>query len=196
MIRSFALAACLVGVAFTTIPADACVPEPMRAGESAEEYKARLAQQRERWEMQREPYALQRAAAIFIAREATREFLDEEMAKARTARPTRRSERPVPPPPLMVLRPPESAYFRPVAWFRGAGSDTLIPLTVDWTSCGPSLLGDTGSGKNGALYIFFADAGPISRQTLFEAIAVDGITDPALLEFAANYRRETATLAE
>lgn len=196
MSRRFALASCLAGAALAAIPAHACVPEPMREGESPAEHEARLVQQRDRWEKEREASALRKAASIFIAREATSEIMDEELAKARAAQPDQRSRRHVPPPPPPVLRSPDLSYYRPIAWFRGAGPDAMFPLTVDWTSCGSFRLGDTGSGEDGALYIFFADEGPISAETLFEAIAVNRIADPALFEFAARYRPGNAAPPE
>ena len=48
-------------------------------------------------------------------------------------------------------------------------------------------LGDTTSSKEGDLFVFFARKGRISDDTLIDAIAVDKINDPALMDLVAPY---------
>ena len=103
--------------------------------------------------------------------------------------PRARPGRPPPPVPLPRLIPyPAPTYFKPIDWFRGAKTTALFKVSRSNTSCGPMSLGDTTFSQAGSLYVFFARNGPLTERTLIDAIAVDKITDPVLIDFVAGYR--------
>jgi len=183
MIRHFSLAICLTGTALTVAPAHACLPmlaEPRLPNENDEAYRVRTgAVERERATDRlhaRQAVALQDADAIFIARDTPWS----PPAKTRRGRPA-------------LIRLPQfpyslPIYFEPVDWFRGPQSKALLRVSSAYTSCGPMSIGDTTFSQVGSLYVFFAHKGPLSEKMLIDAIAVDRIDDPALMEFVAKYR--------
>lgn len=169
------------------LPAHACVPAmlpPQRPDESQDAYKTRvdaeMRRQAEQWAIERQANAVSEADLIFVGR-TTDWWPPARMPKLR---PGQR----VPPPVLVPLVFPAPVYFKPVAWFRGEPSTDLFALRGSTTSCGPIGFGDTGAAMKGDLYVFFARKGPLSQKTMIDAISVDAITDPALIEFVAKYR--------
>lgn len=188
MIRTFALLAGLAGSIMLADPAAACVPDPRESqqqGESVAAYEARVQKmERERSEW-RQQGAL-RAPTLFIARAATGEFFAQEAAKRQAGQPSG-SEPPVviPPLPMAVTAP---RYFRPIAWLKGSGSPDLIPIETRQTTCGYMAMGDTLFAQDGVEYVFAAREGPISEKTLLDAIAIDKITEPELVELVARHR--------
>lgn len=186
MIMRVAASACLAALAFVALPAAACVPVPPippLPGESQEAYRARSdAEQKAqaaRWFKERQTNALQNADVIFIARDT--DWWPTPKLRYRNGRPL---------PPVLPLIPyPAPSYYKPIAWFRGARTTGLFKVERDNTSCGPMSLGDTTFSRTGQLFVFFAKKGPLNKRgTLMDAIAVDRIDDPALMEFVARYR--------
>ena len=159
--------------------------EPRLPGESRGAYRQRvaaLAREAEALRPQREAQALrhrqavalEQAAAIFIARST---YLP---------RPTAPDGRPMP----REAIDPFIRHFRPVAWLRGPRADALFPVQVGMTSCGGfTSIGDVRLGGQDEEFVFFARGGPLSMNTLIDAIAVDRVTDPALIAFVAQFRR-------
>jgi len=176
-----------VSVAAFAPEARACMlipPQPL-AGESAAAYRQRLeALEREEeaqrpareaeWLRQRQADGLEHASIIFIARN--------------TEPPQARSARRGPP----VLRPYDwsTSYFTPVAWLRGRQASAPFVVHAGTNSCGGlDGVGDVTLNETGAEFIFFASGEPFTELTLIDAIAVDKITDPALVAFVARSRR-------
>lgn len=185
--------------AFIALPTQACVitmPPPL-PGESPQAYQTRVAEERrqeaERWAKARQADALREADRIFIGRYT---FWSPPYRPA----PVRRA-RPGQPPPLVPLPAPPrikfplSSYYEPIDWFRGAPSTALFRVRGENTSCGPTSIGDTAGGSEGALYLFFARKGPLSEKTLIDAIALDKIDDPVLLAFVEKHRGKAQTPA-
>lgn len=184
--RGMGLAAGLCAALIAFSPARACLPpllESRLADESDADYAARteaLRHEREAARLkERQTMALSISEAIFIAR-------DTDWAPIRR-QPLRNGR----PPPMATISYAPS-YFKPVAWFRGPRTTALFQLRVTMTDCGLMGTGDTASSQPGDLYVFFAHKGPLSRKALIDAIAVDRISDPALMEFVAKYRRKPA----
>lgn len=185
MSRRIALTTCLTAMTLTASPANACMPvlpEPRPAGESDEAYKIRIsAVQRERvatWLKERQAAVLQRADTIVIARDTV---------WSPPYRPQMRHGRPIPPTVQMIPYPAPS-YYKPIDWFRGLRTRALFRVRNSMTSCGAMSIGDTTYSQPGSLYVFFARKGSLSEKTLIDAIAVDRINDPTLMEFVAKYR--------
>jgi len=157
-------------------------PPPPNPGETQQAYRARIdAEQREqqaRWFRERQAGNLERADVIFIARDTP---------WSPPYRPQWRSGRLLPP-KLIPFSYPMPTYFKPIAWFRGGKATGLFKVTGGNTSCGPYSLGDTTFSQTGQLFVFFAHKGPLNDKTLIDAIAVDKINDPALMDFVAPYR--------
>lgn len=194
MIRHIALLACLAATIATLAPASACSiwTEPPLPGETDEAYRIRVValeqEQAVRWAKDRQVRALT-ANLIFIAR--NREWTPP--APHPKPLPKLRPGQPPPPPvliPPVLIQFPAPDYFKPVAWFRGPKITDLFQLRADNTTCGLSGLGDTTHSQPGDVFIFFARKSPVTRDTLIDAIALDKIDDPALLEFVAKYRRK------
>lgn len=195
MIRSFVLTMGLGGSIIIADPASACVlapPEPRLAGESDLAYRTRIEKMSHEIEgrrsIQRQQSAL-KAPTLFIAREASTEFHKQEAAKWAAAQP--KPKRGDPPPPPVPLPPPQfpiPRYFQPVTWIHGAGSPAIFRIETHLTSCGPWSLGDTSAAGEGELLLFFAREGPVSENTLIDAIAIDMITEPELVKLVAAYR--------
>ena len=185
MARRIVWTACLVAVAAMASPARACMPpllDPMLPGETQDAYRARTdILQRERaakWLKERQTDDLQRADAVFVARDTW---------WSPPPRPRLRGGRPLPP-KIMVIPYPAPSYFKPVDWFRGPRTRALFRVTTSNTSCGPMSIGDTTFSQEGKLFVFFARKGPLSEKTLIDAIAIDRIDDPVLMEFIAPHR--------
>jgi hypothetical protein len=123
--------------------------------------------------------ALSNADAIFIARDTN--WTPIRRRQIRNGRPL--------PVGIISYAPP---YFKPVAWFRGPRTTVLFQIRMTMTDCGLMGTGDTASSQPGDVYLFFAHKGPTSQKRLIDAIAVDRINDPALMEFVAKYRRKPA----
>jgi hypothetical protein len=181
-----ALAACLTATTLAPSPVHACMPalpEPRLAGESDEAYKIRTSTlQRERvatWLKERQADVLRRADTIVIARDTP---------WSPPYRPRTRGGRPIPP-RIEPIPYPAPSYYKPIDWFKGVRTRALFRVGKSMTSCGPMGIGDTTYSQPGNLYVFFARKGPPSEKTLIDAIAVDHITDPALMEFVARYRK-------
>jgi len=200
MIRIFALSAGLAGSIMLANSALACVPDPRQSqqeGESVDAYQARIGKlERERSEW-RQRGAL-KAPTLFIARAATADFLDQEAAERRASEPSppaEPGEQPVviPPPPLAVTGP---RYFRPITWLRGTGSQDLVRIETRQTSCGYMSMGDTLFAKDGVDYVFAAREGPISENTLIDAIAIDRITEPELVALVARRQEDPGAGSE
>lgn len=177
-----------VMVAGFAAEASACSPpmvEPPLAGESEEAYRQRVeALEREREAQRpqheaellrhRQAVGLEQATVIFIARST--------MPPQRRAR----AGRPIPPP----VFDPFVRYYRPVAWLRGPQTNARFRVHVSMNSCGGlSSVGDISLGEPDEL-VFFARAGRLSEETLIDAIAADRVTDPALISFVAQTRRQ------
>ncbi len=181
------LIACLTATMLATASARACVPmpmPPMLPGESQDAYKVRIdalfRQQAEDQQRARQADAVSEADLIFVGR-TTDWYPPIRIPRARPGRP-------LPPVPLPRFEFPMPSYFKPVAWFRGAPSTDLFALRGENTSCGPMGFGDTMPATKGDLFVFFAHKGPLTQSTMIDAIAVDAITDPMLLDFVAPYR--------
>ncbi len=203
MMRRIVLTAALGAAALAAPPSSACEP-PIRPeqlpGESTRAYEARLTQLDREQEQTRQAEAFRQAGLILIARHSL-------WAGPHMPAPVHRpSSRPVyrpkglpigrplaytippPPPPRGEIGESGPIYFKPVAWFRGQQAQALFRVERGWTMCGPSGFGDTPYSRPGNLYVFFARAGPLSENTLIDAIALDKVDDPALLTFVAKYR--------
>ncbi len=179
------LLACVAATALAALPVRACLPmppDPPLPGESDAAYKVRTeALQRERtatWLKERQADALQRADAIFVARDI--DWWPPE-------KPRLRNGRPLLPRPIVIPYPAPS-WYKPIDWFRGTPSRGLFRVDRTQTDCGAMSIGDTTFSQTGNLFIFFAHKGPLSQRALIDAIAVDRINDPALMEFVAKYR--------
>lgn len=189
VVRHIVLAVCVTAMLLAGSQASACLPEPMDPqlpNESSADYKLRtdeLRRQRiEQWMPQRQAQALQSAKMIFIGRDTA-------------------WSPPYRPPPPRLKQPPvpslesisgrrHPVYFKPVAWLRGSKKTDLFAVPISSDTCGrPMGFGDVTSETKGKLYVFFASKGPVSRETLIDAIAADAVTDPALVAFVAEYRR-------
>jgi len=189
-----ALTACLTATMLAAAPARGCVPwpaPPMLPGESQEAYKARadalMRQQVAEAKRARQADAVERADVIFVGR-AVDWYPPVRLPRVRPGQPP-------PPAPMPRLDFPLPSYFKPVAWFRGGPSTDLFALRGSNTSCGPTGFGDTGFAMKGDLFVFFARRGPLTQRTMIDAIAVDDIVDPALLDFVARYRKPAAGAA-
>lgn len=198
MLKSPASFAALAGSILLANPASACVPDPrawQQEGESVAAYEARV-QKMERERSERRQQGALNAPTLFIVRAATGEFFEQEAAKWRAAeqmRSAQSGEPPIPPPPPAF---PAPAYFRPIAWLRGAGSPDLISIETRQTTCGYMAMGDTLFAKDGVEYVFAAREGPISEKTLLDAIAIDKITAPELVELIARHREHPGAGSE
>lgn len=193
------LAAVLGATAFAASPASACsiaMPRPALPGESPEAYKTRVAEQErkqtEEWMRTRQANMLKHADLIFVGR-------DTAWAQRYRPSPTRRDRagRPLPPRPVppILIEIPAPSYYKPIDWLRGARSTTLFKVSRSNTTCGSMSIGDTTYSQPGNLYVFFARKGPLSENTLIDAIALDKIDDPALVPFVAKYRSKAQTPA-
>jgi len=179
-----------MGALISPAAARACLPAPPELrleGESDSAYQARSAvvqqQRADAWLKERQTRALSRANLIFIGRDTV--WWPPDKGKVRW-----KKGRPVPPPVIVPrLTFPAPSYFKPIAWLRGAKTTDLFQLRADWTDCGALGLGDTSSSEAGDLFVFFAAKTPLFRENLIDAIAVDSITDPALTDFVAKYRK-------
>lgn len=198
MTRTLALLTSLAGSILLADPAPACVTpprEPQMEGESFSAYEARVEKMEREQDEQRVASRQQRALnapTLFIARAATGGFLEQEAAKRQADQPSgsaQPSEQPViiPPPPLAVEG---RRYFRPIAWLRGTGSQDLVQIETRQTTCGYMSLGDTLFPNDGVQYVFAAKEGPISENTLIDAIAIDKITEPELVELVARHQED------
>lgn len=199
------IAVILLGLAGSILladPASACVlapPQPRLAGESDFSYQARVEKMSreidEQRSIQRQQSAL-KAPILFIAREASTEFFQQETAKWAAAQPKpKRGDPPVPP----VPPPPQfpiASYFQPVTWIKGTGSPAIFRIETRLTTCGPWSLGDTGAASDGDLLVFFAQEGPISEKTLIDAITIDKLTEPELVELVARHREDPGAGAD
>lgn len=170
---------------FAVSPANACtirLPEPPLAGESDGAYRARIEalerEQQTRWLKERQENGLQRADWVFVGRQ---------ILWSPTFKPRYRNGMPVPV-PLPKFEYPAPRYFKPLTWLKGPEYSKIFKVSTGNTSCGPMALGDTTSSKEGDLFVFFARKGRISDDTLIDAIAVDKINDPALMDLVAPYR--------
>ena len=167
MIRSFVLMMGFGGSIIIADPASACVlapPEPRLAGESDLVYQARVdkisREIAEQISIQRQQSAL-KAPTLFIARESSTKFFEQEAAKWAAAQPKpKRGEPPLPPVPPPPPQFPPSSYFQPVTWIKGAGSPAIFRIERHYTSCGPWSLGDAGTAGEGALLLFFCARRP------------------------------------
>ncbi len=158
------------------------VPEPTLPGESPEAYAARvkelMAQREAQWDLEQQAYDLERADLIFIAR--------------KTQLPP--SVQPVSGQSEIIVQGLRNSnlqrvHFTPIDWFKGPVSRQTFLNRLWENDCGWTRFGDvTADDAIGQRYVFFARSGRISQDTLIDAIAVDRITDPALLDFVARHR--------
>jgi hypothetical protein len=173
---------------FAVSPADACSiapPQPPLPGESDKDYHTRteaLAHENEvRWLKERQEGNLQRADWVFVARHV------EWSPPYNPSKPKYRNGIPV-----IIPRPkfeyPTPTYFKPLRWLKGPEYSKVFKVETFNTSCGPMSLGDTKFSEHGSLFVFFARKGRITDNTLIDAIAVDKINDPALIDFVRPYR--------
>lgn len=190
------LIACVALTALLSASAMACSitpPEPPLPNESDEAYKVRIETQEkeraERWAKERQQSALEQADLIFIAR--NRDWYPP--APKPKPQPKARAGH-LPPPPVPIkpaLFDPNILryYFKPVAWFRGAEVTELFQVQSYMTNCGGhSGLGDTVYSDPGDVFLFFAHKTPLTRDTIIDAIALDKIDNPALVDFVSAYR--------
>lgn len=188
------LAACIAIAMMTPSMGSACVmapPEPPLPDESDEAYRTRVAakekEQAERWAKERQESALQQADLIFIAR--NRDWYPPSPPQPRVKlRPGQ-----IPPPPMPIKPVPidpnvAKSYFKPVAWFRGDKVTDLFQIRNYMTSCGFQGFGDVRFPEPGDLFLFFARKTPLTDDTVIDAIALDKIDNPQLVEFVAQYR--------
>ena len=192
MVRFFALTTGVIGAITVAVPASAClppVPEPRLAGESDLAYQARVEKMSREYEEQRSSRRQQSALSapiLFIAREASTDFYRQEAEKWAASQPKPKpGEPPVPPPPPQV---PIPLYFQPVTWIKGMGAPEIFRIETRRTCGSYSSLGDTRSTGEGTDFLFSAREGPISENTLIDAIAIDMITEPELVKLVAAYR--------
>jgi hypothetical protein len=168
-------------------PADACtirLPEPPLPGESDDAYRVRteaLAREQEaRWLKDRQKNNLLQADWVFVARHVYW------FPPSAPYKPKYRNGVPLPIPPVK-FEYPAPIHFKPLTWLKGPEYSKIFKVTKDNTNCGPMALGDTTFSQEGDLFVFFARKGRISDETLIDAIAVNKINDPALIEFVAPY---------
>jgi hypothetical protein len=188
MIWRWPVLVCFAASLIAASPVLGCMPAllpPRQAGETDEAYRARIEQeqlsQEAEWLHERQVEGLRSADLIFVARKIDR--------PAPLRRQSQRG-RLLPLPPVRFL-PFPPIYFRTGSWFRGHASQAIFRVSTSNTTCGPMSLGDTMRGDTGALYVFFARAGPVDEARLIDAIAIDRINDPALLDFVARFRNES-----
>ena len=180
------LACVLLATAAVATNAHACTPQeplPRLAGESDDAYKTRTDAVwrglQATWLKQRQSDDLQRATVIFIARDT---------AWAPPQKPRYRNGRLLPP-VVPAFRYPPPSYYKPIDWFRGPKSTDLFKLDRGMTSCGGAVsVGDASFSEPRTLFVFFASKWPATEDTLIDAIALDRINDPALMDFVARYR--------
>jgi hypothetical protein len=200
MIRTFALFAGLAGSIMLADPASACVPllpEPRLEGESDLAYQTRVEKMKREWDEQRAVRRQQNALnapTLFIARAASATVYRQEAEKwsaeqAKLRKPGEPPAPPIPPPPPQV---PGPLYFQPITWIKGTGSPAMLRIEAHVTMCDSWWLGDTSSAKEGEDLLFSAREGPISENTLIDAIAIDKITEPELVELVAKHREHGA----
>ncbi|THD38026.1 MAG: hypothetical protein E7773_03385 [Sphingomonas sp.] len=180
-----------------TAPAHACMPwmgPPMLEGESQQAYAKRADEARLKQiadaQRKRQTDGLQQAATIFVGR-----FVYWFPPYRPT--PPKPGQPPAPPKPIPIpdMTNPGPSYFKPIAWFRGTPTRALVRTRNSYTSCGPMGFGDTTFATEGDLYLFFARKGPLIEKNLIDAIAIDKIDDPTLIEFVAKYRKPAAKTA-
>jgi hypothetical protein len=169
-------------------PADACtirLPEPPLPGESDDAYRVRTEalarEQKVRWLKERQENDLRRADWVFVARH---------ISWSPTYKPKYRNGVPLPI-PLPKFQYPAPMHFKPLTWLKGPEHNKTFKLSTYNTSCGPMALGDTTFSEEGDLFVFFARKGRISDDTLIDAIALDKINDPALIDFVRPYRSKS-----
>jgi hypothetical protein len=172
---------------FAVSPANACSlrpPEPLLPGESDQDYRTRteaLARENEvRWLKERQENRLQRADWVFVARHV------DWPPPNKPRKPKYRNG-------VLVIAPQPmfgstARHFKPLRWLQGPEYNKIFKVERHNTNCGPKALGDTTFSNEGNLFVFFARKGPISDDTLIDAIAVDKINDPALMDFVRPYR--------
>ena len=188
MIRRLLSFLCLMGVVSMPTPASACSIrfEPPLEGESDEAYRVRIEQlekvQAEQYAKQRQTDALENAKLIFIARKT------EWTPPPPKARKKLRPGEPPRPIALPNFEFPMPSYFKPIAWFRGGEITDLFQIRAYNTSCGVIGFGDTTASLPGETFLFFARKSPLSQDTLIDAIAMDKIDNPALVEFVDRHR--------
>ena len=201
MMRSFALITGLASAIILAEPASACTPIPPEQrleGESDLAYQARVEkighERDEQRALQRQQSALI-APVLFIGREASAAVyrLEAEKWSAEQANLRKPGEPPIPPPPLHV---PQPRYFEPIVWINGTGSQSIFRIEASVTMCGTWWRGDTGSAGEGALLLFSARQGPISENTLIDALAIDKITEPELVELVATHQEHPGAGSE
>lgn len=196
MTNTFALLAGLASSIIVANPASACTPprppEPQPEGESLSAYQARIEKMKHEYDEWRKQRALN-APIIFISRKANTAFFQQEAEKLEAAqsKPKKHGQPPPPPPQFRLI-----GYFQPIAWVKGTGAQAILLIKTPITGCGYEPLGDTESAKEGEHLIFFAQDGPISENTLIDAIAIDKITEPELLELVARHRERPGTGSE
>lgn len=192
MLRTLALSAVIIGSVIVADPASAClppVPEPRLAGESDLAHQARVEKVSREYEEQRSIRRQQSALSapiLFIAREASADFYRHEAEKWAASQPKPKpGESPIPPPPPQVPMP---LYFQPVAWINGTGSPAIFRIETHMACGSYWSRGDTRSAGEGARFLFSAQEGPISENTLIDAIAIDKITAPELVKLVAAHQ--------
>lgn len=192
MVRFFALTTGAIGAIIIADPASAClppVPEPRLAGESDLAYHARAEKMSREYEEQRSSRRQQSALSapiLFIAREASADFYRQEAAKWAASQPKPKpGEPPVPPPPPQV---PIPLYFQPVTSIKGARSPQIFRIETHMACGSYWSLGDTRSTGEGTYFLFSAREGPISENTLIDAIVIDMITEPELVKLVAAHQ--------
>lgn len=187
------LAACIPMAMMVPSVAIACSPiprEPPLPNESDEAYRARIAaadkEQADRWAKERQERALE-ADLIFIAR--NRDWTPPDPPQPRVKSRPGQAPQPVPPLRVVPVDPYNSKfYFKPVAWFRGDKVTDLFLTHTSMTTCGFMGFGDVDFPKPGDLFVFFARKTPLTEDTLIDAIALDKIDNPALVDFVSKYR--------
>jgi hypothetical protein len=169
---------------FAVTPVDACtirLPEPPLPGESDDAYRVRteaLAREQEvRSLKERQENDLLQADWVFVARH---------VYWSPPYKPKYRNGVPLPIPPVK-FEYPAPIHFKPLTWLKGPEYSQIFKVTTHNTTCGPMALGDTTFSMEGDLFVFFARKGQISDKTLIDAIAVNKINDPALIDFVAPY---------
>ncbi len=174
----------IVGLAlFSVSPAVACSiapPEPPLPGESDQDYRARTEavgrENEARWLKERQERNLQAADWVFVARHIY------------WSPPYKPKYRNGVPAPILLPEYPLPTYFKPLTWLKGPELSKTFKVKTYDTTCGPMALGDTTFSTEGDMFVFFARKGRISDDTLIDAIAVDKVNDPALMDFVAPYR--------
>jgi len=198
MTKTFALLTGLASSLIVASPTSACAPsrppEPQLEGESLSAYQARIEKMEREYDTWRQQRALN-APTIFIARKANTDFYLREAERLAAAQSKPRADVQPPPPPS----PPQFrviGYFQPIAWAKGAGEQAIFQLRTPFTNCGSGSVGDTEFAQEGDQFVFLAQDGPISEKTIIDAIAIDKVTDPELVDLLARHHERLGAGSE